>query len=84
MDPKTLIIMVSIFSACLTITGAAIVAAVCDMKLAKKAMEGIARQPEAKNAILVNMVISIGLVESIPIIAAVLAIVLILANPFLK
>jgi F-type H+-transporting ATPase subunit c len=49
-----------------------------------KAVEGIARQPEAKNTILINMLISVGLIESIPIIAAVIAIVLLYANPFLK
>jgi F-type H+-transporting ATPase subunit c len=44
----------------------------------------MARQPEAKGTILVNMLISVGLIESIPIIAAVIAIVLLYANPMLK
>jgi len=50
----------------------------------KQTIEGMSRQPEAKNALLVNMVIMVGLIESIPIIAAVIAIVLVMANPFLK
>lgn len=52
--------------------------------VAKKTIEGMTRQPEAKMRPLVNMVIMVGLIESIPIIAAVIAIVLVLANPFLK
>lgn len=34
--------------------------------------------------LLVNMLISIGLIESMPIIAAVIAIVLVFANPFVS
>ena len=58
--------------------------AIADAILAAKTIQGIARQPEAKNVLLVNMVIMVGLIESIPIIAAVIAIVLVMANPFLK
>ena len=42
------------------------------------------RQPEMAGKLLTNMLISIGLVESIPIIAAVIAIVLVFANPWLN
>ena len=49
-----------------------------------KFVEGVARQPEAKGTLLVNMLISVGLIEAVPIIAAVIAIVLVFANPFLK
>lgn len=49
-----------------------------------RAVEGIARQPEARGTILVNMLISVGLIEAVPIIAAVIAIVLLYANPLLK
>ena len=59
-------------------------AGIGDGSVTAKAVEGIARQPEAKNTILINMLISVGLIESIPIIAAVIAIVLLYANPFLK
>ena len=38
----------------------------------------------ASASLLINMLISVGLIESIPIIAAVIAIVLLYANPFLK
>lgn len=39
-------------------------------------------QPEQAGSFQTNMLIGIGLVESIPIIASVIAIVLIFANPF--
>ena len=62
----------------------AVGAGIGDGSVTAKAVEGIARQPEAKNTILINMLISVGLIESIPIIAAVIAIVLLYANPVLK
>ena len=62
----------------------AVGAGIGDGSVTAKAVEGIARQPEAKNTILINMLISVGLIESIPIIASVIAIVLVMANPFLK
>ena len=62
----------------------AVGAGIGDGSVTAKAVEGIARQPEAQNTILINMLISVGLIESIPIIAAVIAIVLLYANPFLK
>lgn len=63
---------------------AAIGAGFGDGFVTSKALEGMARQPEAKGTLLVNMLISVGLIESIPIIAAVIAIVLVFANPLLK
>ena len=62
----------------------AVGAGIGDGAVTSKFVEGIARQPEAKGTLLVNMLISVGLIESIPIIAAVIAIVLLYANPMLK
>jgi F-type H+-transporting ATPase subunit c len=78
------IIAASVIAAGLAIGLAAIGAALGDGAVTSKAIEGMARQPEAKGTILVNMLISVGLIESIPIIAAVIAIVLVFANPFVK
>ena len=41
------------------------------------------RQPEMAGSLFTNMLVAIGLIESIPIIAIVIAIVLVFANPFL-
>lgn len=77
-----IIVAASVIAAALAIGLAALGAALGDGNVTGKAIEGMARQPEAKGTILVNMLISVGLIESIPIIAAVIAIVLVFANPF--
>ena len=79
-----IIIAASVLGAGLAIGIAAIGAGIGNGLVTAKAIEGMARQPEAKGMILVNMLISVGLIESIPIIAAVIAIVLVFANPFAK
>ncbi|MDR1701924.1 MAG: F0F1 ATP synthase subunit C [Sporomusaceae bacterium] len=81
---NAIIIAASVFGASLAIGLAALGAALSDGIVTSKALESMARQPEAKGAILVNMLISVGLIESIPIIAAVIAIVLVFANPFVQ
>ena len=63
---------------------AAAAAALADGNVTSKALECMARQPEEKSSLQINMLISVGLIESIPIIAAVIAIVLVMANPFVK
>ncbi len=81
---NAIVIAASVIGAALAIGLAAIGAGLGDGLVTGKAVEGMARQPEAKGTILVNMLISVGLIESIPIIAAVIAIVLVFANPFIK
>lgn len=80
---KALVLAISAFSAAIIGAGASIAAASGDAKVASKALEGMTRQPEMSDKLLVNMLIGIGLVESIPIIASVLAIVLVFANPYI-
>lgn len=83
-DSNTLIIVASILGAALIGVGASLGATKGDSAVASKALECMARQPEQADSFQVNMLIGIGLVESIPIIASVIAIVLIFANPFVK
>ncbi|MGO0123393.1 F0F1 ATP synthase subunit C [Desulfothermobacter acidiphilus] len=52
--------------------GAAIGDGICTAKL----LEGTARQPEARGQLMTLMFISVGLIESIPIIAVVVAFML--------
>ena len=80
---KALVLALSAFGACLGIGLAALGAAIGDGHAASKMLEGTARQPDG-GKLLVNMLISIGLIESMPIIAAVIAIVLVFANPFVS
>lgn len=49
-----------------------------------KAVEGIARQPEASGPIQTAMIIGISFIESLTIYALVVALILLFANPFLK
>jgi len=44
-------------------------------------VEGIARQPEARNQLLPIMLLGVGLIEALPIITLVFALILIFANP---
>jgi F-type H+-transporting ATPase subunit c len=60
---------------------AALGAAAGDGILTSRTVEGIARQPGARGQLLTTMFIGIGLVDSLPIIALVLAIILIFATP---
>jgi F-type H+-transporting ATPase subunit c len=48
-----------------------------------KAVEGIARQPEASGQIQTAMIIGISFIESLTIYALVVALILLFANPFL-
>lgn len=59
---------------------AAIAAAFGDALAVRKAFEGMTRQPEMAGKIMTNLFISIGLIESIPIIATVIAIVLVFTD----
>ncbi|MDU2063662.1 MAG: F0F1 ATP synthase subunit C [Sporomusaceae bacterium] len=79
-----IIIAASVIGAGLAIGLSAIGAGIGDGLVTAKAVEGMARQPEAKSTILVNMLISVGLIEALPIIAVVIAFVLMFANPFTK
>ena len=77
---KAILLSVSVFSACLAAGLAALAAAIGDAMAVRKAFEGMTRQPEMAGKIMTNLFISIGLIESIPIIATVIAIVLVFTD----
>lgn len=70
------IIILMSFSVIMAVTG--------DSKILTRLMDGIVRQPEAKDALFTNALVACGLVESIPIITAVVVLILIFANPFIR
>ena len=76
-----LVLALSAMGAAIGIGLAAMGAAIGDGHAASKMLEGLVRQPEMGGKLLVNFLISVGLIESMPIIAAVIAIVLVFANP---
>ena len=84
MTENAIIVTASVFAAAIIAVGASLGATKGDAAVATKALECMARQPETASTFQVNMLICIGLVESIPIIASVIAIVLVFANPFVK
>ena len=81
---NAIIIAASVIAAGIIGAGASLGAAQGDGTVTAKAIECKARQPEQASNFQVNMFISVGLIESIPIIASVIAIVLVFANPFIK
>lgn len=83
MTENAIIIATSVLAAAIIGVGASLGATKGDSLVASKALECMARQPEQASTFQVNMLIGIGLVESIPIIASVIAIVLVFANPFI-
>ncbi len=84
MADNTVIIVASVLGAAIIGACASLAASKGDSVVASKALECMARQPEQAGNFQVNMLIGIGMVESIPIIASVIAIVLVFANPFVK
>ncbi|HHY32115.1 MAG TPA: ATP synthase F0 subunit C [Firmicutes bacterium] len=83
MTEVMLLKLISVAAICIIVCVAALVAGLGDAHVAGKAVDGIARQPEAKASIFSTMLIGIGLVEATPIIALVVALILLYANPFL-
>lgn len=47
-----------------------------------KAVEGVARQPEASGKITVTLIIGLAMIESLAIYALVVALIILFANPF--
>ena len=66
------------------VLGALIGAGIGDGLVTARFIEGITRQPEAKNTLFTNTLISVGLIEAMAIIATVIALILLYANPLLK
>ena len=62
--------------AALAVGLAALGAGIGDGMVTSSAVQGLARQPEAKGSIMTTMFISVGLIEALPIIAVVIAFLL--------
>ena len=63
---------------------AAVGAALGDAQVTSKFIEGLTRQPEAKNVLFTNTLISVGLIEAMCIIETVIALIMLYANPLIK
>ncbi|MBQ1941932.1 MAG: F0F1 ATP synthase subunit C [Anaerovibrio sp.] len=81
---NAIMVAAALIGAGITMGLAAIGAGLGDSLVASKFIEGLTRQPEAKNVLFTNTLISIGLVESMAIIATVIALIMLFANPLIK
>lgn len=81
---NAIMVMAALIGAGITMGLASIGAGIGDGLVTSKFIEGIARQPEAKNTLFMNTLISVGLIEAMPIIATVIALIMPYANPLIK
>ncbi len=81
---QAIMVAAALIGAGLAIGLAAIGAGVGDGLVTAKFIEGLTRQPEAKGTIFTNTLISVGLIESMAIIATVISLILLYANPLIK
>ena len=79
---QPLIAAVSIFSAAFALAIAAIASAVAQGNATGKALESIARQPEARGPITQALIVGLAFIESLTLYVLLIAIVLIFVNPF--
>lgn len=73
MNPQAFIIGMAFLAFGLIISGVAFGSAVGDGNVASKAVEAIARQPEARSNIFTFMFLGVGVLEAVPFIAIALA-----------
>lgn len=78
MTPESLIAAFGLLAFGVIIAGVALGSAIGDGNVASKAVESIARQPEARPNILTFMFLGVGVLEAFPIIALGLAFYLLL------
>ena len=81
---NAIMVMAALIGAGITMGLASIGAGIGDGLVTSKFIEGIARQPEAKNTLFMNTLISVGLIEAMPIIATAIALIMLYANPLIK
>ena len=81
---NAIMVMAALIGAGITMGLASIGAGIGDGLVTSKFIEGIARQPEAKNTLFMNTLISVGLIEAMPIIATVIALIMLYATPLIK
>ena len=77
---NAIMVMAALIGAGITMGLASIGAGIGDGLVTSKFIEGIARQPEAKNTLFMNTLISVGLIEAMPIIATVIALIMTSGN----
>lgn len=83
MNAQDWIALVSIVTAGVTVTFGSIAPAMGESRAVERALEAIARQPDASDQITRTLFVGMAMVESTAIYCLVIALVLLFANPFL-
>ena len=82
MDPMTLVAIVSVFTAGLTIAVGSIGPALGEARALAEALRAIAQQPDESGTIARTLFVGMAMVESTAIYCFVVSVILIFANPF--
>jgi len=82
MDSMTLIAIVSIITAGITIAVGSIAPALGEGKAVQAALSSLAQQPDAASTITRTLFVGLAMIESIAIYCLVISMILIFANPF--
>jgi F-type H+-transporting ATPase subunit c len=83
MTDQTVIAIVSISAAALTMALGAIGAALGESRIGAAAMDALARQPDEASSITRTLFVSLAMVESTAIFCLVVALIVLFANPFI-
>lgn len=83
MDSTTLIAIVSIIMAGLTMAIGSIGPALGEARAAAQALQALAQQPDEANTITRTLFVSLAMIESTAIYCFVVAMILLFANPFI-
>ena len=81
---NAIMVAAALIGAGITAGLAAVGAGLGDGLVTSRFIDGITRQPEAKNTLFTNTLISVGLIEAMAIIAIVIAFIMLYANPLIK
>jgi F-type H+-transporting ATPase subunit c len=83
MDPRVLITFITVIIGGIGIVLGTIVPTIMQGRAVQKALDGIARQPEAANDIRTTLLIAMALLESAAIYVLLVILILLFANPLL-
>ena len=84
MDAVSIVVAVSIFTAGITIAIGGYGPSRGEGEALTKAIEAIARQPEATNQIIRTLFVGMAMVESVAIYSLVISLILLFANPLIS
>ncbi len=82
MNEQTIIAVVAMAAAAITMALGAIGAALGESRIGAAAMDALARQPDEASSITRTLFVSLAMVESTAIFCLVIALILLFANPF--